>query len=223
MKKKAIVVGATGLIGGFCVQELLINSRYAQVLVLTRKPLRIKHPKLKHLVVDFDHLERVAPQLKANDIFCCLGTTRKKAATPEAYRKIEFEYAFKIARMTLKNKAEKFLIVSSVGADANSRYFYLQLKGEIEEVVSALPFKAVHLFRPSFIMGENDRRERRPSEAVLEGILKPLSFLFIGPLRKYRPIAGKTIARAMVKAANSNLQGVHIWESNLIEDLDTGN
>jgi uncharacterized protein YbjT (DUF2867 family) len=219
MKKKAIVAGATGLIGGFCLQELLKNSRYSQVLVLVRKPLEMKHPKLKQLVVDFDHLEKFSKQLKADDIYCCLGTSRKKSPTPEAYRKIEFEYAFKLARIISQNKAGKFLTVSSVGADVNSKYFYLQLKGEVEEVVGALPFKAVHIFRPSFIMGESNRRERRPMEAVLEMLLKPLSFLFIGPIRKYKPTAGKTIAIAMVNAANNKLQGVHVWEAKMIEDL----
>jgi uncharacterized protein YbjT (DUF2867 family) len=219
MKKKAIVVGATGLIGGFCLQELLKNSQYGQVLALVRKPLELKHPKLKQLVVNFDHLEKYAKQLKANDVYCCLGTSRKKSPTPEAYRKIEFEYAFKLASITSRNKADKFLTVSSVGANSDSPYFYLQTKGEVEDVISSLRFKAVHIFRPSFITGESDRRERRPMEAALELVLKPLSFLFIGPIRKYRPMAGKTIARAMVHAANNKLQGVHIWEAKMIEDL----
>jgi uncharacterized protein YbjT (DUF2867 family) len=221
MKKKAIVVGATGLIGGFCLQELLKNSQYSQVLILVRKLLDIKHTKLKQLVVDFDQLEKYAKQLKANDVYCCLGTSRKKSPTPEAYRKIEFEYVFKLASITSQNKAEKFLTVSSVGADFDSRYFYLQTKGEVEEVISSLPFKAVHIFRPSFITGESDRREHRPMEAVLESVLKPLSFLFMGPLQKYKPMAGKTIAQAMIKAANHKWQGVHIWEVKMIEDLDT--
>jgi len=219
MKKKAIVVGATGLIGGFCLQELLKNSQYSQVLVLVRKLLEIKHPKLKQLVVNFDHLEKFSKQLKANDIYCCLGTSRKKSPTPEAYRKIEFEYAFKLARITSQNKADKFLTVSSVGADSSSSYFYLKTKGEVEDVISSLPFKAVHIFRPSFILGESDRREHRPLEAVLERLLKPLSFLFVGPIRKYKPMAGKIIARGMVNAANNKLQGVHIWEGKMIEDL----
>src|ERR1700722_14257741 len=112
MKKKAIVVGATGLIGGFCLQELLKNSKYSQVLILVRKPLELKHPKLKQLVVNFDHLEKYAQQLKANDVYCCLGTSRKRSPTPEAYRKIEFEYAFKLASIASRNKANKFLTVS---------------------------------------------------------------------------------------------------------------
>lgn len=219
MKKKAIVVGATGLIGGYCLRELLKNSRYGQVLALVRRPLELKHPKLKQLIVDFDHLEKYAQRLKTNDVFCCLGTTRKKSPTPEAYRKIEFEYAFKLASIASRNKADKFLTVSSIGADSDSSYFYLRTKGEVEDVISALRFKAVHLFHPSFITGERDRKERRPMERVLETLLNPLSFLFIGPIRKYRPMAGKTIARAMVKAADNKLQGVHIWEVPLIEKL----
>lgn len=219
MKKKAILVGAAGLIGSYCLQELLKDSQYSQILALIRQPLELKHPKLKQLVVNFDYLDKFTKQLKANDIYCCLGTSRKKSPAPEAYRKIEFEYAFKLARITSQNKAEKFLTVSSVGADSSSPYFYLKTKGEVEDVISSLPFKAVHIFRPSFILGEADRKERRPMEAVLEKLLKPFSFLFIGPIRKYKPMAGKTIARAMVTAANNQLRGVHIWEAKMIEDL----
>ena len=219
MKKKAIVAGATGLVGGFCVKELLQNDAYSQVIILVRKPLDWKHPKLKQIVVDFDRLEKIAGQLKAQDIFSCLGTTRKKSPSQEAYRKIEFEYAFKLARITSRQKAEKFLFVSTMGADADTGAFYLKLKGEVEEAVSALPFKAVHLFRPSFITGEKGRKERRPLEALLETVLNALGFLFIGPFQKYHPIPAQTIAKAMVRAANGKLTGVHIWESNLIEKL----
>ena len=219
MKKKAIVAGATGLVGGFCVKELLQNDAYSQVIILVRKPLDWKHPKLKQIVVDFDRLEKIAGQLKAQDIFSCLGTTRKKSPSQEAYRKIEFEYAFKLARITSRQKAEKFLFVSTMGADADTGAFYLKLKGEVEEAVSALPFKAVHLFRPSFITGEKGRKERRPLDALLETVLNALGFLFIGPFQKYHPIPAQTIAKAMVRAANGKLTGVHIWESNLIEKL----
>ncbi len=219
MKKKAILAGATGLIGGYVLQELLKDKRYDQVLVLSRKPMGIKHPKLKPLILNFDDLEKHKTLLKAQDVFCCLGTSRKKSPTPEAYRKIEFEYAFKLAQITCRNKAQTFLTVSTMNADPNSSATYLQIKGEVEEVVGAFPFKAVHIFRPSFIMGEKDRQERRPMESFLEAVLKPLSFLFMGPIRAYRPIQGSTIARGMIHAANSGLQGVHIWESNMIEAL----
>ncbi|HEY5039084.1 MAG TPA: oxidoreductase, partial [bacterium] len=128
-------------------------------------------------------------------------------------------YVFKLARITAGNKAEKFLVVSSMGADADSSIFYSRLKGEMEEAVSALNFKAVHIFRPPFIIGEKDRPERRPMERILEIVLKPLPFLFVGPLQKYRPIQAQTIARAMVKTAQTNLVGVHVWESNQIEKL----
>jgi uncharacterized protein YbjT (DUF2867 family) len=218
-KKTALVVGATGLVGSLCLQELLKNTHYSRVLVVVRKPLELKHSKLKQLVVDFDHLEKFAKQLKAHEVYCGLGTTRKKSPTEEAYRKIDFEYVFKLARITAGNKAEKFLVVSSMGADTDSSLFYSRLKGEMEEAVSALNFKAVHIFRPSFIMGEKDRRERRPMEKILEVVLKPLPFLFVGPLRKYRPIQAQTIARAMVNTAQKNLVGVQVWESNQIEKL----
>ena len=218
-KKRAIVAGATGLVGNFCLRELLQDARYGQVLVVARKLLELKHPKLKQLVVDFDFLEKFSKQLKADDVFCALGTILKKTPTQEAYRKVDFEYVFKLARITAGNRAEKFLVVSSMGADADSPVFYSRLKGEMEEAVSALNFKAVHIFRPSFIMGEKERRERRPTERILEIVLKSLLFLFVGPLQKYRPIPARVIAGAMVKTAQTDLVGVHVWESNQIEKM----
>jgi uncharacterized protein YbjT (DUF2867 family) len=217
MKKKAVVAGASGLVGGFCLEELLKNPQYGKVTALVRKTLGLKHPKLQELVVDFDRMEKVSGRLKADDVFCCLGTVRKKSPTPEAYRKVDFDYVLKLARITSRNKARKFLVVSSMGANPHSFIFYSRLKGEMEEAVSRVKFKEIHVFRPSFILGEEGRKERQPSERIFELILKPFTLLFSGPFRKYRPIPAKTIARAMVQSALQERAGIHLWESDQIE------
>jgi len=219
MKKKAIVAGASGLVGGYCLEELLKDSQYGKVTILVRKSLGLRHPKLQEIVVDFDQMEKVANRLVADDVFCCLGTIRKNSPTPEAYRKVDLDYVLKLARIVSQKKASQFLVVSSMGANPQSSIFYSRLKGEMEEAISRVKFKEVHIFRPSFILGEEGRKERRPSEKILEVLLKPFSFLFSGPFRKYRPIHAKTIARAMVRAAFQDRPGVHVWESDQIEKL----
>ncbi len=216
-QKTALIAGASGLVGGYCLREILENPQYDKVISLVRTPQGITHPKLREIVVDFDLLEKFIKNTKANAVYCCLGTTRQKTPSLQAYRKVDFEYVLSLAKISLKNGSRQFLVVSSMGANPNSSLFYSRLKGEMEEAVSAVPFQAVHIMRPSFILGEKDRKERRPSERFMEKVLKPLSPLFIGPFKKYRPIQAQTIAKAMVNLARQQLSGVHIWESHLIE------
>ena len=110
------------------------------------------------------------------------------------------------------------MVVSSLGADPDSGIPYGRRKGEMEKAVGSEPFEAVHLFRPSFITGEKDRKERRPSERWMERFLTPLPFLFAGPIKKYKPIAAATIAKAMVRVAKTGMKGVHVWPSDKIAE-----
>ncbi len=216
MKRTALLAGASGLVGGFCLKELLEDPGYSHVTVLVRSPLGLQHPKLTELVLDFDHLKHALKSVQVDDVFCALGTTRKKSPTPEAYRKIDFDYVVRLAQAAHKNKARQFLVVSSLGANPNSSIPYTRLKGEMEKAVGEVPFEALHIFQPSFITGESDRKERRPMEKMMEWSLTRLSFLFAGPLKKYKPIAARTIAKAMVRTAQAGLHGVHVWPSDKI-------
>jgi uncharacterized protein YbjT (DUF2867 family) len=216
MKRTALLVGASGLVGGFCLKELLESPAYSRVTVLARSALSVKHPKLTVKLIDFDHLKDALKGIRADDVFCALGTTRKQTPDPETYRKIDTTYPIQLAHYARKNKARQFLVVSSMGADPHSSVAYSRQKGEMEKGVSQEAFEAVHLFRPSFITGERDRKERRPSERLMEGIFSPLGFLFVGSLKAYRPIAASTIAKAMVRTAQAGLKGVHVWPSDQI-------
>jgi uncharacterized protein YbjT (DUF2867 family) len=168
-------------------------------------------------LIDFDRLENYADLVKASDIYCCLGTTMKKAGSKEAFFKVDFTYPHQIAQMALKNGAERFLIVSSVGADPKSSNYYLRVKGEIEQAISRLTFTAIHIFRPSLLLGE--RGEVRLGEKIGMFSSKALSFLFIGQLKKYRPIEARVVAFAMTQVAKKKLEGVHIHESDKIQSI----
>ncbi len=218
MKRRALLAGASGLVGGYCLKELLGDPAYSHVTVLGRSALGVKHPKLTEKIVDFDHLKDALKGIRVDDVFCALGTTRKKTPDPEAYRKIDVDYPAHLARYTRKNKARQFLVVSSMGADPDSGMTYSRRKGEMEKAVGLEPFEAVHLFRPSFITGERGRKERRPMERWMEWILAPLPLLFVGPLKPYKPIAAATIAKAMVRVAKAGMKGVHVWPSDMIAE-----
>jgi len=217
MAKTALLLGASGLVGGHCLQLLLEDEAYAKVVVWVRKPLALRHPKLEQAVVDFARLESCAEPAKVNDVFCCLGTTIKKAGSQAAFRQVDFVYPLEIAKIAAANGAEQFLIVTALGANPKSSIFYNRVKGETEAAITPLPFRAVHIFRPSLLLGE--RQEVRPGEKIAEKMSGVFSFLFSGPLRKYRPIHAAVVAAAMVEIAKQNLVGVNIFESDRIQEV----
>ncbi|MGH7451719.1 MAG: NAD(P)H-binding protein [bacterium] len=220
MAKSALLLGASGLVGGHCLERLLYDAAYDKVIALVRKPLALHHIKLEQQVADFSRLQNNAHLMKAHDIFCCLGTTIKKAGSQAAFRQVDFTYPFEIAKIAAANGAEQFLIVTALGANPASRIFYNRVKGEVEAAITALAFRAVHIFRPSLLLGE--RQEIRLGERTAERVAKIFSFLFVGSLRKYRPIEASVVAAAMIAVAKRNLAGVDIFESDQIQALGLG-
>jgi uncharacterized protein YbjT (DUF2867 family) len=205
--RTAVLAGATGLVGTHCLQTLLASSAYDRVIAVVRRPLVLTHGKLEQLIVDFDSLGSL--DAAGADVFCALGTTIRKAGSQEAFRLVDFGYTTRFAQRASDGGARQFALVSSVGANARSKNFYLRVKGETEEAVSAMPFDAVHLFRPSLLMGE--RAESRPAERAGIALARALSFVFAGPLSRYRPVAADKVARAMVRASVEGLPGRHIY------------
>ncbi|TDE14564.1 oxidoreductase [Dyadobacter psychrotolerans] len=207
--RTALLVGSTGLIGGQLLTKLLHSPYYDKVIVLTRRPSRHTNTKLTEVIFDFDNPD--APQIKADDIFCCLGTTIKKAGSKEAFKKVDLEYPLTIATLAQRNGAEKFLIVSAMGADADSGIFYNQVKGQVEQGLISLKYPSLHIFRPSLLLGE--REETRLGEKVgevLATVFKPIMF---GPLKKYRAIDSGKVANAMLAFAKKSEKGVFIHNS----------
>ena len=212
--RTALLLGATGLVGGHCLDLLLADAAYDAVVTLGRRPLGRSHPQLTHHVVDFDRLAEVASLIEARDVFCCLGTTMKKAGSKEAFRKVDYEYPVAAARIAEANGAEQYLFISALGAGTRSPFFYNRVKGEVEKAICALSFDGVYVLRPSLITG--DREDARAGEQAWERVLGALSFVLRGPFRKYRPIEAHTIARAMVTMAKRQPGGVRVIESDQI-------
>jgi uncharacterized protein YbjT (DUF2867 family) len=213
--RKALIVGATGLIGGYCLQTLLDDPNYSEVIALARTPLLKTHRKLKTVVTKFDNLEHELSNIHADDVYCCLGTTIKKAGSQEAFKKIDFALVVKVAELMRKQGAEQFLIVSSLGADKDSKVFYSRVKGEMESALQELGYPCLRIIRPSLLLGT--RKEFRLGEkiaAILTPVLKPLLF---SSLKKYRPVEAEKVARFMVKVAHEEpILGVHVYESDML-------
>ena len=213
--RKALIVGASGLIGGFCLQALLNDPAYSEVIALARKPLLTTHRKLNTVITNFSNLENDLSNIQVDDVFCCLGTTIKKAGSQEAFKQVDFSLVLTVAEIMRQQGAEQFLVISSMGADPNSKVFYSRVKGEMEQALQNLDYPCLRIIRPSLLLGK--REEFRFGERIgvmLAPILKPL---MIGSLRKYRPVEAESVAEFMVKVAHEQpISGVHVYESDKI-------
>jgi uncharacterized protein YbjT (DUF2867 family) len=198
MALEAVIAGATGLVGRACLRRLL--DRYDSVTALVRRPLKLTHPKLIERQIDFDRIGTIEIPPAAH-VYCALGTTIKVAGSEDAFRRVDFEYPRMFAERAAAAGQVRFLLVSSVGASAQSSTFYLRVKGQLEDAVRAMRLEEVHVFRPSVLAG--DRAEKRPGERIGIAVGTGLSFLMRGSLRKYRPIPAAAVATAMVAAANA--------------------
>lgn len=215
-EKTALIAGATGLIGSELVQVLRESSYYQKIYLLVRREVEIEDEKVEPLVLDFDEF-RAEDLPKVQDVYCCLGTTMNTAGSKAAFRKVDYHYPLKLAELCRKNGATQYMLISSMGANKSSRFFYNQVKGETEEALAAVGYPALHIFRPSILLG--DRKEKRTGEKIAQNVMKMVSPLMVGKLRNYRPIYGKTVAKAMLVAARQKRQGPHLFESAQIEVL----
>ncbi len=215
--RTALLLGATGLVGSHCLELLLADDAWTRVTVIARRPSGRTHPKLAERVVDFDRLGDAADAFAADDVFCFLGTTIRQAGSQEAFRRVDHDYVVRSAELARAQGARRFLVVTALGADADSRVFYNRVKGEVERDVCAMAFEGTAVLRPSLLLGE--RAGRRPAEALAQKAAPLLSPLLIGPLRKYRALPGSTVARAMVRLAREGVTGVRVVESDEIAAL----
>ena len=216
-KPKALILGSTGLIGSHLKQILATQDTYDEVCVAVRKSCAAPpHPRTRELVVNFDNMEALGRE-KVRDVFCCLGTTIKKAGSQEEFRKVDYSYPLEAGRVLRGNGAAQFLLVSALGADVTSSIFYNRVKGETERGLQTLGFPGLFLFRPSLLVGE--REEVRPGEKVGEFVGNLFGFAFLGPFRRYRPIRAHDVALAMARVAVAGKSGVAAYESEDIADL----
>jgi uncharacterized protein YbjT (DUF2867 family) len=213
--RKALIVGATGLIGNYCLQNLLEDAYYSEVTVLVRKPTQNLHPKLKAVVTDFNNLDQVSSQIRVDDVFCCLGTTIKKAGSQKAFRTVDYSLVVTIAKIMQRQGAQQFVVVSAMGASKDSKVFYNRIKGEMEDTLIRLGYPCLRIVRPSLLLGA--RKEFRLGEKfamLLSPLLSPLLF---GSLKKYKPVEASSVARFMVQISREEpVAGVHVYESDVL-------
>jgi uncharacterized protein YbjT (DUF2867 family) len=221
MKIKAILAGASGSIGSSLLQQLLESDAYSEVLVLVRKDLGIIHPKLKQLILNFKDINKYTAQINGDVVFCCLGTTKKNTPDEDDYKKIDYQYPLDLAWIAQVNGATGYHMISSIGADKDSAVFYTRTKGEVERDLKAVPFKSLHIYRPSLLNGK--RKEKRLAEKVLNSIMWLLNPLLFGRLKKYRSIKVETVACAMLRLALKDDHGVWIHESDAIQEAGSFN
>ena len=214
--KTALLFGASGLVGSHLLDQLIKDTNYSKIKLFVRSVPEISNSKVQIIKTDFNNLENHREDIKGDDCFFCIGTTKQNSPDKSEYRRVELEVPKQIAQIAKSNSVNSFVFISSGYADPKSSGDYLKFKGEVEEELKRLNFPKLALMRPSFLMG--DRKEKRVGEKIGIFVFKQLSPLLLGPLKKMKPIHSKTVAKAMIKAANENLEK-NIFESNEIAEL----
>ena len=214
--KTALLFGASGLVGSHLLNLLISNNNYSKIKLFVRSTIDIIDPKIEIIQTDFNNLENHREDIKGDDCFFCIGTTKKNSPDKNEYERVELEIPKQIAQIAKSNLVNSFVFVSSGYADPKSSGDYLKFKGLVEEELKRLNFSKLGIVRPSFLLG--DRKEKRIGEKIGIFVFKILSPLFLGPLKKMKPIHSETVAKAMIKIANENLEKT-IFESDEIVEL----
>lgn len=206
------------MVGGELLTQLLAADEYDRVVAVSRRPLDRTHPKLAVVVADFAALEQVGADLSCDDAFCCLGTTIRAAGSREAFRAVDHAAVLAFAWAAQRAGAQRFFLVSALGADPASRIFYNRVKGETEAALLVLDFATFGIFRPSLLRGR--RAQFRLGESLVAALLWLVDPLLLGRLRKYRSIEAVVVARAMMRCSFGRPgQGLLVYNSDEIQDL----
>lgn len=214
----ALIAGASGLVGGHLLRELLAADVYGRVVSVGRRRLDLAHPKLTQVVAEFSALDQVAGELRADDAFCCLGTTRRQAGSRAAFRAVDHGAVLAFAWAAQRAGVRRFFTVSSLGADPDSRIFYRRVKGETEEALQVLRFPTLGILRPSLLLG--DRPQPRLGERLAAALLWLVDPLLLGRWARYHAIEASVVARALLRCSyGTGARGVLVFESDEIQDL----
>ena len=214
--KIALLFGSSGLIGGHLLNQLINNDNYSNIKLFVRSVPEISDPKIEIVKTDFNNLQNHKEDIKGDDCFFCIGTTKQNSPDKNEYRRVELDVPKEIAQIARSNSVNSYFFVSSVFADPKNSGDYLKFKGEVEEELKRLNFLKLGIMRPSFLIG--NRKEKRVGEKIGILVFRILSPLLLGPLKKMRPIHSETVAKAMIRVANENLER-NIFESNEIVKL----
>lgn len=215
MKKSAIILGASGAVGHELLQLLLADERYDTIKLFSRSKSDISHAKIEEHVIDMFELANYKAVFTADEVYCCIGTTKAKTPDKETYKKIDFGIPAVAAKLAKENDIQAFIVISAIGADADSSIFYNRTKGEMQEAVLGESIPKTHILQPSLIVA--NRKENRVMENVAEGFMWLLNPLLFGNAAKYKSIKAKTIAKAMVKLANNGYNDVIITSDKIRE------
>ena len=215
--KKAVLLGATGLVGSHCLKLLVAHDAYDSILCFTRRPINMKSNKIINEVIDFADLDDYGHLICGDDIFICLGTTIAKAGSKQAFYEVDFTYNYKVAMHAKKNGVSQAMLISSIGANPNSIFFYTRVKGDLEKTIKKLGFWSTHIFRPSLLQGE--REEPRLKEEIVSILGKGINLLTKGGLKNMTPVDAKLVAEAMINAAQKFKKGINYYESNQLQSL----
>ena len=214
--KTALVFGSSGLVGGHLLGQLIENDDYNKIKIFVRSEPENNDPKVEIIKTEFNNLENHKEDIKGDDCFFCIGTTKQNSPDKNEYRRVELDVPKEIAQIAKSNSVNSFVFVSSGYADPKSSGDYLKFKGEVEEELKRLNFSKLGIMRPSFLLG--DRKEKRVGEKIGIFVFKLLSPLFLGPLKKMKPIHSETVAKAMI-AITQNDSSQTIFESNEISEI----
>ena len=215
--KTALVFGSSGLVGQQLVQQLIHNSAYEKIKLFVRKTPKIQNPKIEIVNTNFDNIEILSPEIKGDDCFFCIGTTKKNSPDKIEYQRVELDLPKKVANLAKKNNIHSFIFISSGYANSKSSGDYLRYKGLVEEELLSLNFDNLGILRPSFLLG--NRKEKRVGEKIGIIIFQILSPLMLGPLKRMKPIHVKKVAGTMIRIAQSELNQT-IFESDEIVKLN---
>ena len=214
--KTALLFGASGLVGGHLLNELIKENYYSKIKIFVRSEPKISNPKIEIIRTDFNNLQNHKDDIKGDDCFLCIGTTKQNSPDKNEYRKVELEMPKEIAQIAKSNSINSFVFISSGYADPKSSGDYLKFKGQVEEELKRLNFKKLGIMRPSFLMG--NRKEKRIGEKIGILVFKLLSPLLLGPLKKMKPINSENVAKAMIKISNGDFNQ-NVFESNEIVEV----
>lgn len=217
MGKKALIVGASGLVGGHLLNLMLENAYFAEIVSLVRTPSNLQHKKLSEQVFDFNNDESYKTLPKVDVAFCCLGTTIKKAGSQAAFKKVDWEYPLKLAKALQKNGCLSYHVITALGSDADSLVFYNRVKGELENDLKKLKFDSLSIYQPSLLLG--NRQENRLGEKLAIATFPHLNFLLQGHLKKYRAIEAKDVAKGMIYGAINERNNTQTYLSDEIKDM----
>ena len=218
MSKVALIAGSTGLVGDFVLAYMLEYGYYSKVIALQRGKAAYTHPRLVTIETDFTDLDKLdLPPV--TDVFCCLGTTIKKAGSKDAFRQVDFQYPLNLAHLAIKLGAAHFMIITAMGANEKSFFFYNRVKGEIENRLTALTaLPRLSIIRPSLLVGK--RKEQRLGEGIGSALATVLNPLMVGKLKRYQAIKAIDVAKAMYQiATTTSAVGVRIYPSDELKNI----